>query len=276
MGGPLTAASKMVPVPESLMSPDCCPTEQINTARLNCSPQLPKALKCKENRSSTSLNKTPRTNKRNDKTSSPTLSPRRIHSNLNTSRSSTVVQHLKTVHHANHDISPDDENDHINVEKLRTIRCKAAQKTQKHKENTDLSAQQIISDNATRLTENSAILIQKLWRGYSTRKKTEKIVEILQKKRIQDYLGKLSMDMEQTKAALESDRKMQQFQMQAINALWKKVNILDGSKVITGENKSSGEVMMNINSIGNVNANESVNVVQDLTKTCSLLTTQVI
>lgn len=29
MGGPLAAASKMVPVPESLMSPDCCPASVV-------------------------------------------------------------------------------------------------------------------------------------------------------------------------------------------------------------------------------------------------------
>lgn len=35
--------------------------------------------------------------------------------------------------------------------------------------------------------------------------------------------------MEATKAALESERKIQQLQMQAINALWKKVSTLQAA-----------------------------------------------
>jgi centrosomal protein CEP97 len=35
--------------------------------------------------------------------------------------------------------------------------------------------------------------------------------------------------MEATKAALDSERKIQQLQMQAINALWKKVSTLQAS-----------------------------------------------
>jgi hypothetical protein len=37
------------------------------------------------------------------------------------------------------------------------------------------------------------------------------------------FYRKLSSDMEATRAALESERKLQLLQMQAISALWKKV-----------------------------------------------------
>lgn len=58
MGGPLAAASKMVPVPESLMSPDCGPTTSpatiVQRNMQNCAnqpqpqtPQIPKAIKTK-------------------------------------------------------------------------------------------------------------------------------------------------------------------------------------------------------------------------------------
>jgi hypothetical protein len=54
--GPLAAASKMVPVPESLMSPDCCPAmlQRVGvavcgtTANLTATtPQIPQPIKTK-------------------------------------------------------------------------------------------------------------------------------------------------------------------------------------------------------------------------------------
>ncbi|KAL1394835.1 hypothetical protein pipiens_011673 [Culex pipiens pipiens] len=57
MGGPLAAASKILPVPESLMSPDCGPTTIVQRNMQNCAnqpqpqtPQIPKAIKTKGNR----------------------------------------------------------------------------------------------------------------------------------------------------------------------------------------------------------------------------------
>ena len=46
------------------------------------------------------------------------------------------------------------------------------------------------------------------------------------------FYRKLSSDMEATRAALESERKLQLLQMQAISALWKKVT---GPEVVTCE-----------------------------------------
>lgn len=46
------------------------------------------------------------------------------------------------------------------------------------------------------------------------------------------FYRKLSSDMEATRAALESERKLQLLQMQAISALWKKVT---GPEVIACE-----------------------------------------
>jgi centrosomal protein CEP97 len=54
LGGPLAAASKMVPVPESLMSPDCPPStivHRMSSGTNNHHPhighQIPKAIKTK-------------------------------------------------------------------------------------------------------------------------------------------------------------------------------------------------------------------------------------
>lgn len=65
--------------------------------------------------------------------------------------------------------------------------------------------------------------------------------------------------METTKVALENERKIQQLQMQAISALWKKVSTLQPSTN---------------NEIPSVSSNSTA-AVHDLAKTCSVLTNQV-
>lgn len=56
-------------------------------------------------------------------------------------------------------------------------------RNQQQKENLDTSLGAV-----NKTTENSAILIQKIWRGFYTRKKTNYIAGKLQKKRTQDYI----------------------------------------------------------------------------------------
>lgn len=68
--------------------------------------------------------------------------------------------------------------------------------------------------------------------------------------------------MESTKAALESERKIQVLQMQAINALWKKVSSLQPDSTEC----SSGTINLPI---------ENADLVKDLAQTCSLLQSQV-
>lgn len=74
--------------------------------------------------------------------------------------------------------------------------------------------------------------------------------------------------MEMTKTALENERKIQQLQMQAINALWKKVSAMQPSQAANGTTDTMKLDVIN-------NENSSVLVVQDLTKTCSMLMNQV-
>lgn len=77
--------------------------------------------------------------------------------------------------------------------------------------------------------------------------------------------------MQTTKVALENERKIQQLQMQAINALWKKVSTLQptaGSSALTTDLQAIAG--------GSETANtHSTAVVQDLAKTCTVLTNQV-
>lgn len=76
--------------------------------------------------------------------------------------------------------------------------------------------------------------------------------------------------METTKVALENERKIQQLQMQAINALWKKVSTLQPAPVNSATLEQAA-------SATNASGSEpsSTAVVQDLAKTCSVLTNQV-
>lgn len=70
--------------------------------------------------------------------------------------------------------------------------------------------------------------------------------------------------MEATRTALESEHKLQLLQMQAINALWKKVVSLQpgvGNVATEGEGTSS---------------HANTDVVNNLAQTCTLLHTQVI
>lgn len=80
---------------------------------------------------------------------------------------------------------------------------------------------------------------------------------------------KLTQDMETTKVALENERKIQQLQMQAINALWKKVSTMQSTS-----NTSTADLMQTSQSFAGIE-NNSTAVVQDLAKTCSVLTNQV-
>lgn len=76
---------------------------------------------------------------------------------------------------------------------------------------------------------------------------------------------KLADDMESTKAAVESERKIQMLQMQAINALWKKVSALQPE---SGDGQSAGLSMTNLNS-------ENAEIVKELAQTCIVLKSQV-
>ena len=145
----------------------------------------------------------------------------------------------------------DDDGEEFNEEKLRTIRDKAALKQQQN-------------PPASEGEKDSAILIQKMWRGYSARKQTRDMVERIHKQRTNEYIKKLTSDMEVTKEALENERKIQQLQMQAINALWKKVSAM---QVTDGKQQQVAN--------GNGEAIDNVQVVQDLAQTCSMLTNQV-
>lgn len=104
-------------------------------------------------------------------------------------------------------------------------------------------------------------------------------MERIHKQRTNEYIKKLTCDMEVTKEALENERKIQQLQMQAINALWKKVSAMQGQSkdgsTTTVEAKVAALVANNGVDGGGNGGIDNVQVVQDLAQTCSLLTNQV-
>jgi centrosomal protein CEP97 len=289
--GPLITASKMMPVPETLMSPDCPPVtiqQQRPVSSLTSSASTSaRAAKVQSQQqqqqrpsSSPSATKNSRIARKTEK-SSPSNSPRKAlmntanakihqnpsilkssqsHSNEQPPPSSTTISSVATT-----EDEDEDECDRVNVEKLKSIK-KVAQKNQKQLEN----HHQLQKAVENKEVEKSAILIQKLWRGYSTRKQTvADMAEALQQKRTNDYIVKLTQDMEMTKQALENERKIQQLQMQAINALWKKVSNMQNVSESSGANEN-GAVAAAFSATG-----DSANIVHDLTKTCSMLTNQV-
>nr|AAZ57339.1 RE44293p [Drosophila melanogaster]AAZ57340.1 RE26466p [Drosophila melanogaster]ACI03582.1 RE29035p [Drosophila melanogaster] len=279
-GGPLAAASKMVPVPETLMSPDVCPAavaQRVTVTALN--PQLHKTKinKNKDNKLNLPRVRSPQL-KRNQ---SPTSSPRRMANKCSADNMQAPEKLQQSAVLADSGgFSTDDDGEQINIEKLRAIRKMAAQKQQQmHQEqlkqqvDNNLNCQDRLIEH---VTESSAVTIQKMWRGYHTRKKTNKdIAERLQRRRTQEYIEQLGKDMLLTKAQLENERKIQQLQMQAINALWKKVSTMEvDPKGIPAAAEQGGD--SNGGGSGHLSLDQnSAAVVNDLAKRCTMLTDQV-
>ncbi|KPJ01405.1 Centrosomal protein of 97 kDa [Papilio xuthus] len=210
----LEAASKMVPVPESLMSPDYQdpiydiqrtipkPNTNISTSSQSSNSSVQDDRKLKSLKSSPKLPKSAN--------SSPKLK-----SKMERKGSLTKCDIKNDEKKLNGITNKVDQIDH---DKLEMIRLASNQRRQKK-----MSVEAM-----------AAVTIQKMWRGYRSRnlnKDTLRILHAIQAARARQHIQRLTCDMEATKAALESERKIQQLQMQAINALWKKVSTLQNADV---------------------------------------------
>ncbi|XP_070521249.1 centrosomal protein of 97 kDa isoform X4 [Cardiocondyla obscurior] len=316
---PLQAATKLVPVPESLMSPDFRPPSGlsrllpktptpsklsspcqitipskpsmdgdgkaipiINTvnpmAKTNLSNVKANAL-VKSNSATNCCvtrpniakpiithanNKYPHSVKINNYVQSKTLPAKRSTKSPNLARS---IQRPKSANerfksNLNKDekdgdagIQSSDEDSEVCQAKLDSIRHRAIQRRQED------------SNRDQDQTEKAAICIQRMWRGYFTRnlnRKATSMLKTIDMLRTNKYIQKLSTDMEATRTALESEHKLQLLQMQAINALWKKVVSLQ-----PGSNRE--------NTFGDADntLQPNADVVSNLAQTCNLLHTQV-
>lgn len=218
-------------------------------------------------KSSSSVNTTPRSN-------AHSTQPGKEPQSTFVSSQSIPVKTLNQTS-SGHQFSSEGEAENFNQERFKSIRNRAPEKHQNLRQNADLC-----TFDVSKATENSAIIIQKMWRGYYIRKKNT-VAEKIQHKKQQNYMSKLTQDMEETKAALENERKIQQLQMHAINALWKKVSALQQqqqqltSTTTTPVVQNIFEETLKTTTLSLNFDNQSVNVVQDLTKTCSILITQV-
>ncbi|XP_050672883.1 centrosomal protein of 97 kDa [Leptidea sinapis] len=166
------------------------------------------------------------------------------------------------------------------IRSLRSPKCKSANSSPKLRSkierNGKVDSAEKLNGDLERLASNqrrqkrlneetvAAITIQRMWRGYRSRnlnKDTIRILHAIQAARARQHIQRLTSDMEATKAALESERKIQQLQMQAINALWKKVSTLQLQPSETQKQNSNNQ--------------DNSEVLRRLTETCSTLQTQV-
>lgn len=123
---------------------------------------------------------------------SPTSSPRKTQDKLQQQQQQPIVPPAQCVSNSATDgggFSTDDDGEQINIEKLKTIRKMAAQRAQQQQqqqlENNNLNCTDRLIEH---VTESSAVTIQKMWRGYHTRKKTKDIAEKLHKQRTHEYI----------------------------------------------------------------------------------------
>ncbi|XP_035775632.1 uncharacterized protein LOC118457851 isoform X2 [Anopheles albimanus] len=324
--GPLSAASKMVPVPESLMSPDVGPSASsaasiVQRSLQNCNqqiqpqtPQIPKALRVKDINRSASPSGSPFSETKgggshavirdNGKDlSSPTLSPRKTSGSytggngcISDSRavSSQSKRFIESPAPFEYDssnvVSDNDESETIHVEKLQNIHHKITlqEKLPHHSIKTNENVSRTtkyrsIDDEKTKIIENSAIFIQKFWRGYIDRKRICGVVEKMSHKRTNDHIIQLTKDMQMTKHQLEAGRKIQQLQMQAMRQLWRKVSTINhnvkladscGQRQVSSVSGNNDLAREFTPLVENSHANRETSL-NDLTKSCSMLMDQV-
>lgn len=179
INSPLKAATKLVPVPESLMSPDYRPSNSL-VHRL----VTPQSSLAQNNRSSTPK-KDPITNSpkltRNihtskirsadaKKTPSPLRTRKYQQPSVNQNNQNTAPVILNSSPPKNSTNSEDELE--VCVSKLQTIKNIAQERSSKKNVESD-------STNSEKVENDAAVFIQKIWRGYCTRNRNKKTLDIL-------------------------------------------------------------------------------------------------
>ncbi|CAG9861699.1 unnamed protein product [Phyllotreta striolata] len=247
VNSPLQALSKNVPVPESLMSPDYHPSTAL-CKRIPTSTASPihtprpstvgsNATKSQKPTRLGSAKLRTRGTKPVDVRKSACSSPVPPRNIKNSNKKYSLM--------GNGSVSSEEESEMCDS-KLHTIQMKAKERSSLKEANNEIKA---------------AVCIQRHWRGYYTRNKDRAVQQLfqhLQSQRANQYIQKLATDMETTKAALESERKIQMLQTEAINALYKKISDI----------RPDGE-----NAVNNTGTNEDV--IKELAQTRAVLQTQI-
>ncbi|CAH1991339.1 unnamed protein product [Acanthoscelides obtectus] len=276
INSPLQALSKMVPVPESLMSPDYRPSladgkkdpmmASMGISRIG-SPKITHTARSGNNMSRSAPPGRTRNQLNQEhlrKCGSPSPSRQKIrdsgHVNKQeTNKKSSILRHR----------SPSSEEEsEICDAKLQTIQMKAVERKMQKEEEANSNSGGVGGEDKV---ERAAICIQRIWRGFYTRNKDKEVQEMfreLQSQRANQYIQKLATDMETTKAALESERKIQMLQTEAISALWKKISALQPNEEAGGSGLTRDFSMTNL-------AMNNSDVVKELSQTCTMLQTQI-
>ncbi|XP_050303898.1 centrosomal protein of 97 kDa [Anthonomus grandis grandis] len=258
---PLHAVTKMVPVPENLMSPDSRPSPLMEKSFKN-SLQISNSAKTRSPKPSRAWSNHTESQIRPNRQENATPSPhkqRRVHNSNIRQASSSILQNTKPV--------SDDEPEFCGSN-LESIQMKADERRMQKFSHQNAEC----SDTEGNKVAKAAVLIQRIWRGYYTRNKDKDIQEmfrVLQNQRANQYIQKLTEDIETTKAdlvttktALESERKIQILQTEAISALWKKISTLQTTKT----SESGSEV--------NLGQNDP-ELVKELARTCNGLQNEI-
>nr|CAD7571839.1 unnamed protein product [Timema californicum] len=246
---PLQTATKLVPVPESLMSPDYRPMAPPSSKVL----LRPKSAIVNGRKSSVVSRGSPKLC-RSALHSSPLPRPRSMGDARLSPRPATGQPRRKPNSHTQHHHDPtisSDEDSEMSASKLETIRHRAQERWQR--KDTVNTVNNSVATHAVEVNyaapdtaaavEQAAVCIQRIWRGYHTRnlnKHVQGIYQDLRSTRTQEYIEKLSSDMESTRVALESEHKLQLLQMQAISALWKKHTLEEGELAQTTATSDAG------------------------------------
>ncbi|XP_017786219.1 PREDICTED: centrosomal protein of 97 kDa isoform X2 [Nicrophorus vespilloides] len=274
INSPLQALSKLVPVPESLMSPDYRPSPLVSrlaalgtptNINIKSTPKMVAPMKSpKMTRSQIAK---PRTNLNIDNRRNNSPSPVRNRKNMNGKPNTPPTNHKPLVSAMKKSPSTEDESEMCDA-KLQTIQMKAEER--RMQKDNEISSNSSGDEKA----EMAAIFIQKMWRGFYARNRDKNVQDAykcLQAQRADEYLKKLATDMESTKAALESERKIQMLQMQAINALWKKVSALQPET----SNDTQPSVAASNQSVNSFGSLDNTAIVNNLAQTCTSLQTQI-
>ncbi|CAH0561261.1 unnamed protein product [Brassicogethes aeneus] len=287
VNSPLQALSKMVPVPESLMSPDFRPGNLIG-ANAHCASRTAASTipTPAGNKTAQAHQQQPRTatpvSLRSPKPNRPTpgrMRPQQLGSEARKSGGGSPSPARQRKFGNNGNVrqetpkktilrkSPSsDEESEMCDSKLQTIHLKAEER--RKEKDAELSSNCSNEDKV----EQAVVFIQKMWRGYYTRNKNKEIQEMfrtLQNQRANQYIQKLASDMENTKAALESERKIQMLQTEAISALWKKISAIQPGAPEPAAMPAAVS-MTNLSSFGS-----NAEVVKELAQTCTMLQGQI-
>ncbi|XP_072162081.1 centrosomal protein of 97 kDa-like [Bemisia tabaci] len=228
--GPLPAATTLLPVPESLNSPLVATPPVLPPSLLRV-----KKLSEHSNSNGSKIEQESVADEASEKCDVSTTSD--VSSEKLTSRRSSWSKSNSLA----------EASSGMNHNKLSLIRSKALEKKDK-KHNQD--------------ADSAATCIQKMWRGYQTRmldKRVANVYQQIQNMRMHQYIKKLSDDMEATRAALNNEHRLQVLQMQAMNALWKKITSLEPGTQLKSDEPTSAKQ-------GNV---------EELAETCTKLNAQV-